>query len=164
MVVFSPQKGEPDIQTVAKMVLNDWQRGKIPYFVRPPGSEDYKVSFAVVFIFAWLTRVGCSAPQIMHSMCGSCVIHPQSAQIGWISKCSEKRLSVSLYLTHSSASFHDCCKKWNETIDKVYKNIRISCFVIHVSNSWHHQFVRLSSCTVRWYLAFDSRFSGILLS
>lgn len=30
--------GEPDIQTVAKMVLNDFQRGKLPYFVPPPGS------------------------------------------------------------------------------------------------------------------------------
>lgn len=27
--------GEPDINTVAKMVLNDWQRGKLPYFVQP---------------------------------------------------------------------------------------------------------------------------------
>ncbi|XP_033738301.1 nucleolar GTP-binding protein 2-like [Pecten maximus] len=32
--------GEPDFSTMAKMVLNDWQRGKIPYFVRPPGSEE----------------------------------------------------------------------------------------------------------------------------
>nr|XP_022315829.1 LOW QUALITY PROTEIN: nucleolar GTP-binding protein 2-like [Crassostrea virginica] len=31
--------GEPDLGTVAKMVLNDWQRGKIPYFVKPPGCE-----------------------------------------------------------------------------------------------------------------------------
>ncbi|KPM06119.1 hypothetical protein NH340_JMT02855 [Sarcoptes scabiei] len=29
---------EPDLDTVAKMVLNDWQRGKLPYFVRPPES------------------------------------------------------------------------------------------------------------------------------
>lgn len=28
--------GEPDLPTVAKMILNDFQRGKIPYFVRPP--------------------------------------------------------------------------------------------------------------------------------
>jgi len=28
--------GEPDINTVAKMILNDWQRGKIPYFCLPP--------------------------------------------------------------------------------------------------------------------------------
>jgi len=27
--------GEPDLATVAKMILNDWQRGKIPYFVSP---------------------------------------------------------------------------------------------------------------------------------
>jgi nuclear GTP-binding protein len=35
--------GEPDTDTVAKMVLNDWQRGKIPYFVKPPTQEDYQV-------------------------------------------------------------------------------------------------------------------------
>lgn len=28
--------GEPDLSTVAKMILNDWLRGKIPYFVAPP--------------------------------------------------------------------------------------------------------------------------------
>lgn len=32
--------GEPDIQTVAKMVLNDFQRGKLPYYTRPPGCDD----------------------------------------------------------------------------------------------------------------------------
>ena len=32
--------GEPDINTVSKMVLNDWQRGKLPYFVPPPESVD----------------------------------------------------------------------------------------------------------------------------
>jgi len=28
--------GEADIRTVAKMMLNDWQRGKVPYFIAPP--------------------------------------------------------------------------------------------------------------------------------
>ncbi|WCJ23436.1 Nucleolar GTP-binding protein 2 [Euphorbia peplus] len=32
--------GEPDLKTVAKMVLHDWQRGKIPFFVAPPRQED----------------------------------------------------------------------------------------------------------------------------
>ncbi|KAG8681461.1 GTPase required for pre-60S ribosomal subunit nuclear export and maturation [Ceratobasidium sp. 394] len=31
--------GEPDRETVAKMVLNDWIRGKIPFFVRPPEGD-----------------------------------------------------------------------------------------------------------------------------
>jgi len=31
--------GEPDLPTVSKMVLNDWQRGRIPFFVKPPGME-----------------------------------------------------------------------------------------------------------------------------
>ncbi|MCL4131885.1 UNVERIFIED_CONTAM: hypothetical protein GTU68_037640, partial [Idotea baltica] len=31
--------GEPDVSTVSKMILNDWQRGKIPYFVPPPGHD-----------------------------------------------------------------------------------------------------------------------------
>ncbi|CAG8596840.1 15340_t:CDS:2, partial [Acaulospora morrowiae] len=29
------KKGEPDITTVSKMILNDWLRGKIPYFTLP---------------------------------------------------------------------------------------------------------------------------------
>ncbi|CAI5523224.1 unnamed protein product [Closterium sp. Naga37s-1] len=31
--------GEPDVQTAAKMVLHDWQRGKIPFFTPPPDSD-----------------------------------------------------------------------------------------------------------------------------
>ncbi|KAL8220389.1 UNVERIFIED_CONTAM: Nucleolar GTP-binding protein 2 [Gekko kuhli] len=31
--------GEPDMRTVSKMVLNDWQRGRIPFFVKPPNME-----------------------------------------------------------------------------------------------------------------------------
>nr|XP_023015339.1 nucleolar GTP-binding protein 2 [Leptinotarsa decemlineata] len=33
------KKGEPDITSVAKMVLNDWQRGKLPFYCSPPGYE-----------------------------------------------------------------------------------------------------------------------------
>ncbi|EJW74580.1 hypothetical protein WUBG_14512, partial [Wuchereria bancrofti] len=31
--------GEPDWNTAAKIVLNDFQRGRLPYFVLPPGCE-----------------------------------------------------------------------------------------------------------------------------
>lgn len=34
--------GEPDVTVVAKMVLNDWQRGKIPFYVSPEGFETPK--------------------------------------------------------------------------------------------------------------------------
>jgi len=30
------KKAEPDVSTVSKMILNDWLRGKLPYFVPPP--------------------------------------------------------------------------------------------------------------------------------
>eukprot|EP00043_Microstomoeca_roanoka_P010037 m.95537 g.95537 ORF g.95537 m.95537 type:complete len:706 (+) comp14770_c2_seq1:142-2259(+) len=33
--------GDPDVSTAAKMVLHDWQRGKIPYFSVPPDNPDY---------------------------------------------------------------------------------------------------------------------------
>lgn len=33
--------GEPDCPTVAKMVLHDWLRGKLPYFTKPPGFKEY---------------------------------------------------------------------------------------------------------------------------
>lgn len=32
--------GEPDICSIAKVVLNDFQRGRLPYFVPPPGCEE----------------------------------------------------------------------------------------------------------------------------
>ncbi len=34
--------GDPDLNTAAKMVLHDWQRGKIPFFTLPEGSLDEK--------------------------------------------------------------------------------------------------------------------------
>jgi len=34
------KKGEPDLATVAKMVLHDWQRGRLPYFVPPPPAPE----------------------------------------------------------------------------------------------------------------------------
>lgn len=34
------QGGEPDLMTAAKMVLHDWQRGRIPFFVSPPRTDD----------------------------------------------------------------------------------------------------------------------------
>ncbi|KAJ1561004.1 GTPase required for pre-60S ribosomal subunit nuclear export and maturation [Cladochytrium tenue] len=33
------KKAEPDVSTVAKMVLNDWLRGRIPYFALPPDED-----------------------------------------------------------------------------------------------------------------------------
>ena len=32
--------GEPDLNTAARIVLYDWQRGKIPYFALPPDYQD----------------------------------------------------------------------------------------------------------------------------
>ncbi|KAJ3416466.1 Nucleolar GTP-binding protein 2 [Chytridiales sp. JEL 0842] len=34
--------GEPDLGTVGKMVLNDWLRGKIPYFTMPPDEPGFE--------------------------------------------------------------------------------------------------------------------------
>lgn len=34
------KKGEPDITIAARMVLNDWQRGKLPFYVPPVGFEE----------------------------------------------------------------------------------------------------------------------------
>jgi len=35
------KKGEPDTETVAKMILNDWIRGKLPFFIPPPDTDEY---------------------------------------------------------------------------------------------------------------------------
>jgi len=33
------KKGEPDVVAVSKMILNDWIRGKIPFFIAPPEDD-----------------------------------------------------------------------------------------------------------------------------
>ena len=38
------QGGEPDVNAAAKMILNDFQRGKLPYFVKPPDMVLYQLS------------------------------------------------------------------------------------------------------------------------
>jgi nuclear GTP-binding protein len=35
--------GEPDVRAAAKMVLNDWLRGKIPYHTKPPADDKDEV-------------------------------------------------------------------------------------------------------------------------
>ena len=40
--------GEADVPTVSKMVLNDWQRGKLPYFTPPPGCAPPKKGNEVI--------------------------------------------------------------------------------------------------------------------
>ena len=34
------KKGEPDITITSRMVLNDWQRGKLPFYIPPSGFEE----------------------------------------------------------------------------------------------------------------------------
>ena len=34
------KKGEPDMRTAARMVLNDCQRGKLPYYTEPPKATE----------------------------------------------------------------------------------------------------------------------------
>ena len=50
MVILLSQGNVPDVNTVAKMVLNDWLRGKIPYFVKPPGVRGGGVAVALGFV------------------------------------------------------------------------------------------------------------------
>lgn len=38
--------GEPDLNTAAKMVLFDWQRGRIPFFTMPPEYEEADAAVA----------------------------------------------------------------------------------------------------------------------
>lgn len=50
ITLFFLQGGEPDINTVARMVLNDFQRGKLPYFVKPPATAAQEVTVSDIFV------------------------------------------------------------------------------------------------------------------
>ena len=34
--------GEADVNNVCKTIINDWQRGNIPYFTKPPTADERK--------------------------------------------------------------------------------------------------------------------------
>ncbi|BEI88430.1 uncharacterized protein CcaverHIS019_0111480 [Cutaneotrichosporon cavernicola] len=53
--------GEPDLESAAKMVLNDWIRGKIPFFVPPPS----KASDSEIAAEGVVTEVSGEAAKIM---------------------------------------------------------------------------------------------------
>ncbi|KOC69337.1 Nucleolar GTP-binding protein 2 [Habropoda laboriosa] len=42
------KKGEPDITTVSRMILNDWQRGKLPFYVPPLGFKEPLTKIAII--------------------------------------------------------------------------------------------------------------------
>ena len=52
------QGGEADVNTVGKMILNDFQRGKLPYFVAPPSKvkRSCKILNKVVSLICRLER------------------------------------------------------------------------------------------------------------
>lgn len=51
--------GEPDLNNVAVQVINDWQRGKLPFFVAPPSDSDGANEGG-----------GCGRRQRRHASCG----------------------------------------------------------------------------------------------
>ena len=55
LLVFIIKGGEPDVNGVAKIVLNDFQRGRLPYFVKPP------VEVCNVQYFQWLVLLVCTS-------------------------------------------------------------------------------------------------------
>ncbi|XP_024527850.1 nuclear/nucleolar GTPase 2 [Selaginella moellendorffii] len=48
--------GEPDLKTAAKMVLYDWQRGRIPFFVPPPHLDDANAPSAEASTLALVSK------------------------------------------------------------------------------------------------------------
>ncbi|MEW5313343.1 MAG: hypothetical protein WDW38_004918 [Sanguina aurantia] len=63
--------GEPDINTAARMVLYDWQRGKIPFFTLPPGHTEEKpkpeISAAEALIPSGAATASGEAPSVIMS-------------------------------------------------------------------------------------------------
>ncbi len=52
-VCFLYQGGEPDVNTVSRMILNDFQRGKLPHFIKPPVND----SEAKVYVHVALVQL-----------------------------------------------------------------------------------------------------------
>jgi len=82
--------GEPDLDTVAKMVLYDWQRGKLPWFMPPPlreGEQQIKAEPELKVEMEWLSSGSallaffcCLTPapslKVKEEQCGTSYLEP----------------------------------------------------------------------------------------
>lgn len=67
--------GEPDLKTAARMVLYDWQRGKIPYFSLPPDYEDRGSALDRARTPSQAVTVSITPHTHLSHMCHTCVPH-----------------------------------------------------------------------------------------
>lgn len=68
--IFVLQGGEPDFGTVAKMILNDFQRGKLPYFVKPP--VDVVSYFICLMVYDMMSLLCLFCLYILNSLINMC--------------------------------------------------------------------------------------------
>ena len=61
--------GEPDLNTAARMVLLDWQRGKIPYFTLPPDYETREGKEVGVHLVPLASALGARLAQLLLRVC-----------------------------------------------------------------------------------------------
>ena len=87
--------GEPDLNTAAKMVLYDWQRGKIPFFKLPPdytpdgppgaaGVDDVGVAAAAAAGVAEASAVDAATAALKRSA-DEAAASPEQARSFWLS-------------------------------------------------------------------------------
>ena len=70
--------GEPDLNSVAKRILSDWQRGKLPWFVAPPDSPNY---VPPTITTAEEKKNAETAPQIAQMFSNIAVVHEFEDQV-----------------------------------------------------------------------------------
>jgi hypothetical protein len=108
--------GEPDLATVAVCVINDWQRGKLPFFVAPPEAEleDVRCLLYDFRIYLWEERnVFCTRALVCRKsvvlsvslhlcMCVAGFSHVMLVSTGFLSRRCGKR---SIWDPHSRATY-----------------------------------------------------------
>ena len=65
--------GEPDLNTAARMVLYDWQRGKIPYFALPPDYQDKGSALDKARRPSQAVTVSVAYLPLVHIICSPCL-------------------------------------------------------------------------------------------
>lgn len=62
--------GEPDLHIVSKMILNDWLRGKVPFFVPPPSTENENLKESKNTVEQIFSKIPVAANFLPHDMKG----------------------------------------------------------------------------------------------
>ncbi|KAI8344222.1 NUC091 domain-containing protein [Chlamydoabsidia padenii] len=130
------KRGEPDVHNVAVMVLNDWLRGRIPYYVAPPEAvapktedqlemEDLKKKLKGVGVEQIFGKIAVSSDFMEEDLVNNAELHAKERELikqkkeQDAQKAAAAAAATTTTTTTKESSIADDVTDWDEVFDNV---------------------------------------------